>query len=91
MNIFDGYFGGLVGVVIVSEVDFNVIYVGGGEVIVCGNVFYGYGVYKSVDVGKNWEYIGLLELWYIFCIWVYLKNLDFVYVVVLGDLFKSNK
>ena len=40
-NISDGFFGGSVGSVAVSDWDPNVIYVGGGEVTVRGNVSYG--------------------------------------------------
>src|SRR5204862_2809533 len=45
-NISDGYFGGSVGAVAVSESDPNVIYVGGGEKTVRGNVSHGDGVWK---------------------------------------------
>ena len=51
-NISDGFFGGSIGAVAVSESDNNVIYVGGGEVTVRGNVSYGYGMWKSEDAGQ---------------------------------------
>lgn len=55
-NIFDGFFKiGLVGVIVVFESDFNVIYVGMGEYVFCGvMILYGDGVYKLIDVGKMW-------------------------------------
>lgn len=87
-NISDGSFGGSVGAVAVSEADPNVIYVGGGEVTVRGNVSYGYGVHKSVDAGKNWEHIGLPNSRHIPRIRIHPKNPDLVYAAVLGDLFK---
>ena len=37
-NISDGFFGGSIGAIAVSEYDHNVIYVGGGEKTVRGNV-----------------------------------------------------
>jgi photosystem II stability/assembly factor-like uncharacterized protein len=87
-NISDGSFGGSIGAVAVSEADPNVIYVGGGEVTVRGNVSYGYGMYKSVDAGKNWEHIGLPNSRHIPRVRIHPKNPDLVYAAVLGDLFK---
>ncbi|MGK0386622.1 MAG: hypothetical protein ACI849_001240, partial [Patiriisocius sp.] len=46
-NISDGYFGGSIGAIEVAQSDANVIYVGGGEKTVRGNVSSGYGVWKS--------------------------------------------
>ena len=53
-NVSDGYFGGSIGAVAVSEWDPNVVYVGGGEKTVRGNVSHGDGVWKSTDAGKSW-------------------------------------
>ena len=53
-NISDGFFGGSIGAITVSKSDPNVIYVGGGEKTVRGNVSSGYGVWKSVDAGETW-------------------------------------
>ncbi|MDH5397006.1 MAG: glycosyl hydrolase [Cyclobacteriaceae bacterium] len=88
-NISDGFFGGSVGAVAVSEWDNNVIYAGGGEVTVRGNVSYGYGMYKSDDAGKSWEHIGLENSRHIPRIVIHPKNPDIVYAAVLGDLYKS--
>src|SRR5215213_1135377 len=48
----DGFFGGSIGAVAVSEWDPNVVYVGGGESTVRGNVSHGDGMWKSTDAGK---------------------------------------
>ncbi|MEM9390696.1 MAG: glycosyl hydrolase, partial [Bacteroidota bacterium] len=89
-NISDGYFGGSIGAVAVSEWDNNVIYVGGGEVTVRGNVSYGYGMYKSLDAGKTWEHIGLKNSRHIPRVRIHPKNPDLVYAAVMGDLYKSS-
>jgi photosystem II stability/assembly factor-like uncharacterized protein len=89
-NISDGFFGGSIGAVAVSEWDNNVIYVGGGEVTVRGNVSYGYGMWKSQDAGKTWKSIGLKDSRHIPRIRIHPKNPDLVYAAVLGDLFKPS-
>lgn len=89
-NISDGSFGGSVGAVAVSESDPNVIYVGGGEVTVRGNVSYGYGIHKSEDAGKNWKHVGLPNSRHIPRIRIHPTQSDLVYAAVLGDLFKSS-
>jgi photosystem II stability/assembly factor-like uncharacterized protein len=90
-NISDGFFGNSVGSIAVSEWDNNVIYVGGGEVTVRGNVSFGEGVYKSVDAGKTWSHIGLKDSKHVVKIRIHPKNPDVVYAAVLGDLFKSSE
>lgn len=88
-NISDGYFGGSIGAVAVSEWDNNIIYVGGGEKTVRGNVSYGHGMWKSMDAGKTWKNIGLNESRHVARIRVHPKNPDLVYAAVMGDLYKS--
>ncbi|MFQ5569044.1 MAG: WD40/YVTN/BNR-like repeat-containing protein [Rhodothermales bacterium] len=90
-NISDGYFGGSIGAIAVSDWDPNVIYVGGGEVTVRGNVSHGYGMWKSVDAGKTWTQIGLEDSRRIPRIRVHPKNPDLVYVAALGHLFGPNE
>ena len=89
-NISDGFFGGSIGSVAVSTWDNNVIYVGGGEGTVRGNVSFGYGMWKSTDAGKTWTAAGLKNSRHIPKIQVHPKNPDLVYAAVLGDLFKSS-
>lgn len=90
-NISDGYFGGSIGSVAVAPSDPNVLYVGGGEVTVRGNVSSGKGVWKSVDAGSTWTYSGLPNSRHIPRIVVHPKNPDIVYAAVMGDLYKPNK
>ncbi len=90
-NISDRYFGGSIGAVAVSEYDPNVIYVGGGEKTVRGNVSYGYGVWKSLDAGQTWEQMGLPKSRHISRIRIHPKNPDLVYAAVMGDLYQSSE
>ena len=69
-NVSDGFFGGSIGAVAVSEWDPNVVYVGGGEKTVRGNVGHGDGLWRSDDAGKTWrgcclglQRAGALEPW----------------------------
>ncbi|MBC7923718.1 MAG: glycosyl hydrolase [Ferruginibacter sp.] len=86
-NISDGYFGGSIGAVAVSEYDPNVIYAGGGEVTVRGNVSSGYGVWKSQDAGKTWQFAGLPKARHVPRIRIHPRNPDLVYAAVLGNLY----
>jgi photosystem II stability/assembly factor-like uncharacterized protein len=90
-SISDGHFGGSIGAVAVAESDPNVIYVGGGEKTLRGNMSYGYGMYKSVDAGKNWEHIGLDNSRHISRIRIHPQNPDILYVAVMGDIFKDSE
>ena len=89
-NISDGFFGGSIGSVSVSESDPNVIYVGGGENTVRGNVSYGYGAWKSVDAGKTWTPIGLDNSRHISRIRIHPTDPNIAWAAVMGDLYKSN-
>jgi len=90
-NISDGYFGGSIGSITVSPSDHNVIYVGGGEKTVRGNVSYGSGLWKSEDAGKTWTSCGLMNSRHIARVRVHPTNPDIVYAAVLGDLFKDSQ
>ncbi|MDT8401722.1 MAG: hypothetical protein RQ743_08510, partial [Bacteroidales bacterium] len=90
-NVSDGYFGGTIGAVEVARSDRNIIYASGGEVTVRGNVSHGYGVWKSLDAGETWTYMGLRDGQYIPRLRVHPQNPDLVYAAVLGHLFGLNE
>ena len=87
-NISDGFFGGSVGAITVSKSDPNVLYAGGGEQTVRGNVSSGFGLWKSEDAGKTWAFAGLPKSRHIPRIIVDPNDHDIVYAAVLGDLYK---
>ncbi len=90
-NVSDGFFGGSIGSVAVSERDPNVVYVGTGEVTVRGNVSEGDGMWKSVDAGKSWRHVGLEDSRHITRVRIDPRNPDVVYAAVLGHLFGPNE
>ncbi|MFT5300323.1 MAG: photosystem II stability/assembly factor-like uncharacterized protein [Mariniblastus sp.] len=90
-NISDGFFGGSIGAIEVAPSNPNVIYVGGGEVTVRGNVSHGYGMWKSENAGKTWTQIGLTDSRRIPRIQVHPTNPDVVFAAVLGHLHGPNQ
>ena len=90
-NISDGYFGGSIGAVEVAKSDPNVIYVGGGEKTLRGNVSSGYGIWKTVDAGKTWEKAGLEKSRHVPRIRVHPTDYNTVYAAILGDIYKPTK
>jgi photosystem II stability/assembly factor-like uncharacterized protein len=90
-SVSDGYFGGSIGAVAVAPSDPNVIWVGGGEKTVRGNVSHGYGVFRSTDAGRTWESKGLLDSRHIGRIRVHPQDPDVAYVSAMGHLFGPNR
>jgi hypothetical protein len=87
-NISDGFFGGSIGSISVAQSDPNVIYVGGGEKTVRGNVSSGYGVWKTEDAGKTWTEAGLKSSRHIPRIAIDPNDHNVVYAGVLGNIYK---
>jgi photosystem II stability/assembly factor-like uncharacterized protein len=90
-NISDGFFGGSIGAIEVSKSDPNVIYVGGGEKTLRGNVSSGYGVWKTENAGKTWVSLGLEKSRHVPRLRVHPKNSDIVYAAVLGNIYKPTQ
>ena len=90
-NISDGYFGGSIGSIAVSTSDNNIIYVGGGEKTVRGNVSFGYGVWRSEDAGKTWISKGLKKSRHISRIRIDPNNPNILYAAVMGNLFADSQ
>ena len=90
-NISDGYFGGSIGAITVSKSDPNVMYVGGGEKTIRGNVSSGYGIWKSEDAGKTWTSAGLKNARHIPRIAIDPTDHNIVYAGVLGNIYKPTQ
>ncbi len=90
-NISDGYFGGSIGAVEVAKSDPNVIYVGGGEKTLRGNVSSGYGIWKTEDAGKTWTSAGLKNSRHVPRIRIHPTDHNTVYAAVLGNIYKPTQ
>ncbi len=88
-NVSDGFFRtSSVGAIAVSDRDPNIVYVGTGEHPVRGVMTSpGDGVYKSLNGGQTWSYLGLPDSRHISAIRIHPDNPDLVYVAVQGALY----
>jgi photosystem II stability/assembly factor-like uncharacterized protein len=66
------------------------IWVGTGEVNSSRSSYAGVGVYKSMNNGKSWEYLGLPESHHIGKIQLHPTNPSIAWVAVLGHLYSAN-
>ena len=82
----DKYFGGTIGAVAVSASNPDVVYVGGGEYALRGNVSHGEGVWKSTDAGKTWSSLGLKLTRQISRVVVHPTDPEIVYVAAQGNV-----
>jgi len=86
----DRYFGGTIGAIAVAPSNPDVVYVGGGEFPLRGNVSHGDGIWKSTDAGRTWKLVGLPDSKHVGDIVVHPSNPDLVYAGVLGHTFGPN-
>jgi photosystem II stability/assembly factor-like uncharacterized protein len=78
-----------IGAIEVAPSDPTVIYVGTGSDDIRSNVSIGRGVYRSIDGGETWTFVGLRDVGQIGAVRVHPTNPDIVYVSATGDPFKS--
>jgi len=78
---------GSIGAIDVSDSSPNVVYVGTGSEAIRSNVILGRGVYKSIDAGKTWQFVGLRDVGQIGQLKVHPKNPDIAYVASIGNPF----
>ena len=79
-----------VGAIAIAPSNPNIIYVGSGEAAPRGDITYGDGVYKSIDGGKTWTFLGLADSRQIGALIVDPKNPDIVLVAAFGHAFGPN-
>ncbi|HRP44743.1 MAG TPA: hypothetical protein PLU27_08255, partial [Ginsengibacter sp.] len=92
VSIADKYIGGGIGAIAVAPSDEEIIYVGGGQNTVRGNVSESIeGMYRTDDGGKTWRNIGLKDGRHIIRIIIHPRNPDIVWAAVMGHLFGPNE
>ena len=92
-NISDGFFKtGSVGAIAVAESDPNIVVVGMGEHAARGVMTsMGDGVYKSMDAGKTWSYLGLDKTRHISDVVIHPTNPNIIYVTAQGAQYAPSK
>jgi len=78
---------GSIGAIEVAPSDPSVIYVGTGSDDIRSNVSIGRGVYRSIDGGQNWSFVGLPNVGQIGAVRVHPTNPDIVYLSATGNPF----
>jgi len=79
-----------IGDIAIAPSDSNIIWAGTGEPNNRQSSSWGDGVYKSLDGGKTWKYMGLKETHHIGRIVINHENPNIVYIAALGHLWGSN-
>lgn len=79
-----------IGAIVVAPSNPNIVYVGTGEGNLRGDVVTGNGVYKSIDAGRNWQFIGLKDTQAIGRMAVSPTDPDTVFVAAIGHPFGDN-
>ena len=87
----DKAFGGTIGAVAVAPSNPDIVYVGGGEFPIRGNVSHGDGMWKTTDGGKTWANLGLNDTRHIAKVRVHPTNPNLVYVAALGHVWGPNR
>ena len=90
MPVFDAQPNLSIGDIAIAPSNPNVVWVGTGEANQRQSTSYGGGVFKSVDAGKTWTFMGLRDSGTVGRILIDPKNPDVVYVAAGGDLFKAH-
>jgi photosystem II stability/assembly factor-like uncharacterized protein len=82
---------GSIGAIVVAPSDSNTIYAGTGESDIRSDLSSGNGVYKSMDAGSTWTYLGLDETHQISRIVIDPRDPNVVYVGALGHAYGPNE
>ena len=80
-----------VGAVALAPSNPDIVWMGTGDQANTRSSYSGKGVFKSVDAGKTWLFMGLPDSHHIARIVIHPTNPDVVYVAAMGHLFSRNE
>ena len=89
-SIFDDYPAGSIGDLAIAPSDPRIVWVGTGEANIFRSSQAGIGIFKSVDAGQRFTYMGLADTQHIARILVHPTNPDIVYVAAPGHEYTFN-
>ncbi len=81
---------GSVGAIAVADSDPNIVYAGMGEADLRGNASHGDGIYKSIDAGKTWKNVGLVDTQQIGAVKIDPKDPNTAFVAAMGHMAGPN-
>ena len=79
-----------IGAIAINPNNVNEIWVGTGDLNISGTMYLGNGVYKSVDAGITWTYLGLADSYVVSAIIFNPANTNEVLVGTMGNSFSRN-
>ncbi|HYB95458.1 MAG TPA: hypothetical protein VEC39_10820, partial [Vicinamibacterales bacterium] len=80
-----------IGSLAVCQSNPDVVYIGGGETQLRGNIIQGDGVYKTTDGGAKWDHLSdLRDSQAIARLRIHPTNCDIVYAAVLGQVYNPH-
>jgi photosystem II stability/assembly factor-like uncharacterized protein len=79
-----------VGAVAIAPSNPSIVWMGTGDQANARSSYSGKGVFKSVDAGATWQFMGLPDSHHIARIVIHPKNPDIVYIAAMGHLFSRN-
>lgn len=89
--VFENYSSSSIGDIAIAPSDPGIVWVGTGEANILRSSMAGTGIYKSIDGGETFEYMGLEESHHISRIVIHPRNPDIVYVAVAGHEYTLNE
>jgi photosystem II stability/assembly factor-like uncharacterized protein len=90
-NVSDGFFASpSIGAIRVATTDSDLIWVGTGSDGIRSNVIPGRGIYKSINAGKSWQFMGLENAGQIGAVEIHPTDHNIVFVAAIGNAFAPN-